>query len=95
MSVNNIVIQPVVSEKSFSKSDVGVYMFRVDRSANKFEIKKEVERIFKVTVDKVNTLRRKGKKIINWSKGRSISSRKDFKIAIVTLKSGDTIDIFK
>lgn len=95
MKVNNIIIQPVVSEKSFSKSDVGVYMFRVARSSNKFEIKKEVERIFKVTVEKINTLNRKGKQIINWTKGRTISNRKDFKIAVVTLKSGDTIDIFK
>jgi len=95
MKTGDVIVQPVVSEKSFSKSEIGVYMFRVNRSANKFEIKKEVERIFKVTVEKVNTINRKGKKIINWTKGRKMSSRQDFKIAAVTLKSGDTIDIFK
>jgi large subunit ribosomal protein L23 len=94
MKTRKIIIQPVVSEKSFSRTEKDVYTFRVDRNANKQEIKKAIEDMFNVEVVKVNTINRKGKLMVNWQT-RNISSRKDFKIAVVKLKEGDTIDIFK
>lgn len=89
-----ILVQPVVSEKSFTRSDVGVYTFRVSKEANKIQVKEAVEKAFKVTVEKVNIFNRKGKRFTDWKSGRKTFSRKDFKIAVIKLKSGDTIDLF-
>ena len=94
MAVETIILQPVISEKSFTKSDNGVFTFRVLLSANKKQVRKAVEKRFKVTVEKVNILNRKGKRVFDFRKGIK-GRRKDSKIAVVTLKSGDTIDVFK
>lgn len=94
MAVDTIILQPVVSEKSFTNSDIGVYTFRVLARANKKQVKKAVEGRFNVTVEKVNILNRKGKRVFDFRKGIS-GRRKDSKIAVVTLKAGDTIDVFK
>jgi len=86
----DVLIAPVVSEKSYSLLDEGKYTFIVDPAANKTEIKIAVERIFGVKVDSVHTLNRKGKaRRTRFGMGR----RKDTKRAIVTLREG-TIDIF-
>lgn len=86
----DVILRPVVSEKSYSLIDEGKYTFEVDPRSNKTEIKQAVEHIFKVKVASVNTLNRVGKE----RKTRfGIGKRKDVKRAIVTLKSG-TIDIF-
>jgi large subunit ribosomal protein L23 len=86
----DIIIAPVVSEKSYSLIDDGKYTFIVDPRANKTEIKLAIEKIFDVKVNSVNTLHRKGKTLRNkYGEGK----RKNTKRAIVTLKSG-TIDIF-
>jgi large subunit ribosomal protein L23 len=86
----DIIIAPVVSEKSYSLIDDGKYTFEVDPRANKTEIKLAIEKIFNVRVDSVNTLNRNGKtRRTRFGTGK----RKDTKRAIVTLKSG-TIDIF-
>ncbi|HET8598983.1 MAG TPA: 50S ribosomal protein L23 [Segeticoccus sp.] len=86
----DILIAPVVSEKSYGLLDEGKYTFVVDPRANKTEIKIAVERIFDVKVDSVNTLNRQGKaRRTRFGIGR----RKDTKRAIVTLKEG-SIDIF-
>lgn len=86
----DVLIAPVVSEKSYSLLDEGKYTFIVDPAANKTEIKIAVERIFGVKVDSVHTLNRKGKaRRTRFGTGR----RKDTKRAIVTLREG-TIDIF-
>lgn len=94
MKKKNIIIQPNISEKSYSGSEKGVYTFRVAREATKPQIKREVEKKFKVTVEKVRMMNRRGKKVIDW-RTRTRSNRKDYKHAMVTLKPGDTIDIFK
>jgi len=86
----DIIIAPVVSEKSYGLIDDGKYTFVVDPRSNKTEIKLAIEKIFGVKVASVNTLNRTGKK--NRTKF-GIGKRKDTKRAIVTLKSG-TIDIF-
>ena len=86
----DIILGPVVSEKSYGLIDEGKYTFVVDNRANKSEIKLAVEKIFGVKVASVNTLNRVGKsRRTRFGTGK----RKDTKRAIVTLKSG-TIDIF-
>ena len=86
----DIIISPVVSEKSYNLIDDGKYTFVVDTRANKTEIKLAVEKIFNVKVDSVNTLNRQGK---TRRTKFGIGKRKNTERAIVTLKSG-TIDIF-
>jgi large subunit ribosomal protein L23 len=86
----DIILSPVVSEKSYNLIDDGKYTFVVDPRANKTEIKLAIEKIFNVKVDSVNTLNRQGKtRRTKFGTGK----RKDTKRAIVTLKSG-SIDIF-
>jgi len=86
----DIILKPVVSEKSYGLIDEGKYTFLVDPRANKTEIKLAIEKIFGVKVASVNTLNRAGKtRRTRFGTGK----RKDTKRAVVTLKSG-TIDIF-
>jgi large subunit ribosomal protein L23 len=86
----DILLAPVVSEKSYGLLDEGKYTFIVDPRANKTEIKIAIEQIFSVKVASVNTINRKGKaRRTKFGIGR----RKDTKRAIVTLREG-TIDIF-
>jgi large subunit ribosomal protein L23 len=86
----DVIIAPVVSEKSYSLIDQGKYTFIVDPRSNKTEIKLAIEKIFDVKVDSINTLNRVGKtRRTRFGTGK----RKDTKRAIVTLKSG-SIDIF-
>jgi large subunit ribosomal protein L23 len=86
----DILLAPVVSEKSYSLLDEGKYTFIVDPRANKTEIKIAVEKIFGVKVDSVNTLNRQGK---TRRTKFGLGKRKNTKRAIVTLKEG-SIDIF-
>lgn len=89
---HDVILQPVVSEKSYGLLDEGRYTFEVAPEANKTEIKQAVETIFDVKVEKVNTLNRKGKrKRFRSQEGK----RADVKRAIVTLREGDAIDIFE
>jgi large subunit ribosomal protein L23 len=86
----DILIAPVVSEKSYNLLDEGKYTFIVDPRANKTETKIAVEQVFGVKVDSVNTINRKGK---TRRTRYGLGKRKDTKRAIVTLREG-TIDIF-
>jgi large subunit ribosomal protein L23 len=90
----NVILRPVVSEKSYSLLDTGVYTFVVANSANKIEIRNAVESIFNVRVTKVNTLNRSGKRKRN-RKTFTFGTRPDTKRAIVTLAEGDRIDLFE
>ena len=86
----DIIIKPIISEKSYALIDEGKYTFEVDTRSNKTEIKQAIEEIFSVRVDSINTLNRVGKT----RKTRfGMGKRKDTKRAIVSLKSG-SIDIF-
>ena len=86
----DILLAPVVSEKSYGLLEENKYTFLVDPNANKTEIKIAVERVFRVKVAAVNTVNRPGKaRRTRFGTGR----RKDTKRAIVTLREG-TIDIF-
>jgi large subunit ribosomal protein L23 len=86
----DILLAPVVSEKSYGLLDESKYTFIVDPRANKTEIKMAVEEVFGVKVEAVNTLNRQGKKRRTKF---GVGKRKDTKRAIVTLRDG-TIDIF-
>ncbi|WP_193103406.1 50S ribosomal protein L23 [Brachybacterium sp. FME24] len=86
----DVLLAPVVSEKSYGLMDNGKYTFLVDAGANKTEIKIAVESIFDVKVSSVNTINRQGKsRRTRFGTGK----RKDTKRAIVTLTDG-AIDIF-
>ncbi|GAB4084375.1 50S ribosomal protein L23 [Myceligenerans cantabricum] len=86
----DILIAPVVSEKSYNLLDEGKYTFIVDPNANKTEIKIAIEKVFDVKVASVNTINRKGK---TRRTRYGLGKRKDTKRAIVTLREG-SIDIF-
>jgi large subunit ribosomal protein L23 len=86
----DVIIRPIVSEKSYTLIDQGKYTFEVDPRATKSEIKLAVEKIFTVKVASVNTLNKNGKtRRTKFGTGK----RKDTKRAIVSLSAG-TIDIF-
>jgi len=91
---HNILIRPVVSEKSYSLMDENVHVFVVDPSATKIDVRYAVEQTFGVKVDKVNTLSRKGKGKRN-RRTNTVGHRADTKRAIVTLRQGDSIDLFE
>jgi large subunit ribosomal protein L23 len=87
-----IIKRPAISEKATALSErQNKYVFEVARDANKIQIKKSVEELFKVTVTKVRTMRVHGKKRrIRYQIGQT----PDWKKAIVTLKQGDSIELF-
>jgi large subunit ribosomal protein L23 len=87
----DILIAPVVSEKSYGLLDDNKYTFVVHPDANKTEIKIAVETIFGVKVTSVNTLNRKGK---TRRTKTGLGKRKDTKRAIVSVSAGQSIDIF-
>ena len=91
-TTRDVIIRPVVSEKSYSGLEQNTYTFLVDPRANKTEIKEAVQKIWDVRVVSVNTLNRKGKvKRRRFTEGK----RADQKRAIVTLAEGDAIEIFE
>ena len=90
----DIILAPVVSEKSYGLIEQGVYTFKVHPSASKPEIHDAVEAIWGVQVVKVNTLNRVGKKTRH-RRSNKMGSKPDTKRAIVTLAQGQTIDLFQ
>lgn len=88
----DILKKPLITEKSNSLLSENKYTFLVDLNANKIEIRQAVEDLFKVKVEKVNTMRVKGKiKRVRRVPGRTPERKK----AIVTLRDGDRIEIFE
>jgi large subunit ribosomal protein L23 len=90
----DVILEPVVSEKSYGLFDQNVYTFKVHRSASKPEIRDAVQSIFDVRVVKVNTLNRKGKRFRNRRTGTH-SAKPASKRALVTLAEGDAITLFE
>jgi large subunit ribosomal protein L23 len=90
----DIIIRPVVSEKSYALMDNSVYTFIVQPDASKPQIRDAVQEIFGVKVAKVNTLNRPGKRKRN-RRTFTYGKRPDTKRAIVTLAPGETIDLFQ
>ena len=89
----DILISPVVSEKSYAAFDRNVYTFNVASDANKVEIAQAVQAIFGVRVTNVNTINRRGKKVRDRRTG-TFGQRSSQKRAIVSLAEGDSIEIF-
>jgi large subunit ribosomal protein L23 len=89
---SRVLIKPKVSENSMAQQSIGKYSFIVAKSANKYSVKEAIEAMYGVVVEKVN--------IVNYStrahnfRGRK-GKRKGIKKAIVSLRSGDTIELFK
>lgn len=92
MNAYDIIIAPIISEKSMTMLADQKYTFKVNAKANKIEIKKAVEEIFKVEVDKVTTLNVIGK---NKRVGVHEGKKSDWKKAIVKLKGTKTIEFFE
>jgi large subunit ribosomal protein L23 len=93
MDTYNVIKEPHVAEKvNMQKELFNQLTFKVDRRANKVEIKKAVERLFKTKVLDVKTLNIKGKKR---RVGRSIGKRPDWKKAIVRLAPGEKVEFFE
>lgn len=87
---SDIIIAPVITEKSMANRQNNVYTFKVAKDATKTDIKKAVEEAFKVSVKSVNTLNTKSKRR---RVGRYSGRTKTYKKAIVTLASGSSIEI--
>ncbi|MDQ3148056.1 MAG: 50S ribosomal protein L23 [Actinomycetota bacterium] len=94
MDPRSVIIEPVVSEKSYALLDANAYTFKVAPGANKIEIRQAVEAIFDVRVAKVTTANRKGKRKRN-RRTMTFGQRPDTKRAIVTLVGDDRIDLFE
>lgn len=88
----DIIIRPVITEKSTALMAESKYTFIVAPKANKVEIRQAIEQIFKVKVADVNTIRVLGK---TKRMGKSVGKRSDYKKAIVKLAPGETIAFFE
>ena len=91
-----IIIKPIVTEKMTQLGDkLNRYGFRVQKNANKIEIKQAVEAMYDVTVDEVNTMVVAAKKKSRFTKGGVVKgSTSAYKKAIITVKEGDKIDFY-
>lgn len=92
MEARDILIRPIVTEKSTALMEQGKYTFRVPLAATKIQIRQAVEQIFKVKVQAVNTMRYEGKLK---RMGRTQGRRSDWKKAVITLKPGEAIELFE
>ena len=91
----SILKRPLVTEKISALNEKGKYGFIVDVAANKLEIKQAVEKMYGVTVEKVNTISVMGKHKVRYTKAGVLAGRKpNYKKAIVKLKQGEVIDFY-
>jgi large subunit ribosomal protein L23 len=92
MNVNEVLIKPLITEKNTMLGAEGKYTFKIDRRANKTQVKQAVESIFKVNVTAVNTISvpPKTRRV-----GRTIGKTQSWKKAIVTLQAGQRLEIFE
>ena len=96
MKLSDVLVKPIVTEKSNKLTDKSkTYAFRVDRKANKLEVKKAVQDFYGVTVVEVNTVVVPGKAKSKFTKAGFISGRKpSYKKAYVKVADGETIDLY-
>jgi large subunit ribosomal protein L23 len=92
MNAHQIILRPLITEKNTNLMAYNKYSFEVDRSANKTQIKRAIEEIFKVSVTKVHTMNMRGKMR---RRGMRFGYTADWKKAIVTLAEGDRIELFE
>ncbi len=91
----SVLIKPLITEKVSGLNEAGKYGFVVDKKANKVEIKKEVEKMYGVNVEKVSTMIQPGKPKQRYTKSRVVNGRtQSYKKAIVTLAEGEVIDFY-
>ena len=92
MNINEVLIKPLITEKNTMLGAQGKYTFKIDRRANKTQVKEAVEAIFKVDVTAVNTISvpPKSRRV-----GRTIGKTQAWKKAVVTLRPGQRIEIFE
>jgi large subunit ribosomal protein L23 len=91
----DILIRPLVTEKVTSLNEKGKYGFVVEKHANKVEIKKAVEKMYGVNVEKVTTMRYSGKEKVRYTKTKIMTGRSNnYKKAIVKLVAGEVIDFY-
>ncbi|GAB2950445.1 50S ribosomal protein L23 [Hymenobacter coalescens] len=91
----SIIKKPIVTEKATSLNEKGQYAFEVERTANKVEIKKEIEKLYGVTVVGISTIRSQGKLKSRFTKTGAVTGRRaSSKKAIVTVKEGEVIDFY-
>ena len=94
--MENIILKPVLTEKMPQLGEkLNRYAFKVDRKANKLQIREAVEQMYGVVVTDVNTMNYMGKDKQRYTKAGLLRGRSNhFKKAVVTLKEGDTIDFY-
>lgn len=92
MDASQVIIRPVVSEKSFVQAEIGKYTFRVHTDAHKTQIRQAIEQLFDVKVRDVRTVSVKSKPK---RRGVYAGRTRTWKKAIVQLQPGDTIPIFQ
>lgn len=96
LQATQVILRPVISEKSMDQTSRQKYTFAVADAANKMHIKAAVEALFKVTVVDVNVLTMKRKeKSRNRRRGRQVGYTSPWKKAVVTVKAGDSIEFFE
>ena len=91
MEARDILIRPLINERSTDLMQEGKFVFVVDKRANKIQIAQAVKEIFNVMVEDVNTINVKGK---TKRRGRMVGKTNSYKKAIVKLKAGETIEFF-
>lgn len=89
---HRVLVRPLITEKAANLGTLNKYAFVVSTSANKIEVSKAVSAVYGVSVADVNIIAMKGKKV---SRGKIRGQRKDWKKAIVTLKAGDSIQLYE
>lgn len=92
LSGHQILVRPIITEKNTALGEQGKYTFEVVQSANKIEVKRAVEEVFKVKVQSVNMLKVPGKLR---RMGRTSGMTRTWKKAIVTLQPGERIELFQ
>jgi large subunit ribosomal protein L23 len=92
VNVNEVLIKPLITEKNTMLGAAGKYTFKIDRRANKVQVKEAVEAIFKVNVTAVNTITvpPKTRRV-----GRTVGKTQSWKKAVVTVQAGQRIEIFE
>jgi large subunit ribosomal protein L23 len=89
---SEVLIRPVISEKSYQQIAQNQYTFRVHKDAHKTQVRQAVEELFEVKVERVNIVKVQAKPK---RRGRILGSKKGWKKAVVQLRKGDTIEIFE
>jgi large subunit ribosomal protein L23 len=92
MHASQVVLAPIVSEKSYAASTRGTYTFRVHPDAHKTQIRQAIEELFEVKVERVNVIKVPAKPK---RRGTFRGSRAGWKKAVVQLRAGETIEIFE